>query len=239
MARLRTLKGRQLVPQTPIRESGTVRLQVVALQDIVCDRATPGTSCSVHASGRCPAFPIDRRYCEYRDGPAGWSHAAGDPFEVAPEPGTGASSYRFLGCRDEVADGASLAWRIFVIRHELEHDKQRWCTKQFDAITMVRLFILEYRANVAAWRAVREIVSLRRVRAAARVAAVDAAALAFAVVLVTVLGARLSQLAIFLGFLAVGLLLNTRMAEIGYTVGASLTLLLAIALFAMVVRRYT
>lgn len=122
-------------------------------------RALLGLVCGPpHGNGRsCPSVaicPIERekrRFVLYLKGPLGWSHHPSDPIRVPPN-----KDLDFLGMREDIYRFGSLRRRVFVLQHELEHERQRFCDRSMRG-GFWSILVLELRANLAAWRAMHRI----------------------------------------------------------------------------------
>ncbi|MAY73638.1 MAG: hypothetical protein CMJ31_02745 [Phycisphaerae bacterium] len=67
----------------------------------------------------------------------------------------------FVGCRRDVLESGSEIRILFVIRHEMEHERQRYCDQDGasgSGVSSPRLVRWEYEANEAGWRAVRPLL---------------------------------------------------------------------------------
>jgi hypothetical protein len=143
------MKLKPIIPRSSLPsgvvESIPLATHARAMADHVCQACTKKSS-------PCPTFPEKRVYCTFERGPTGWSHSPGDPFVIEAS----SLAYNFVGLQDGVFQGRSgrrLRHLNFVLRHELQHERQRWCLKRFErgGISPVDLFGCELEANVQAW----------------------------------------------------------------------------------------
>jgi len=129
------------------RSSIRVYTEITSLTRSTCPCPGPCVRCRC-ATTKCAALPDERMYSEYSRGPAGWSHAPSDFFEV-DAPG----DYNYVGCRSGVLDLGTrcVARKRFVLGHEIEHERQR-AAGLLHRGGLVRVFLLESAANIAGWR---------------------------------------------------------------------------------------
>jgi hypothetical protein len=144
--------------------SADVRKRLIVVRDATCPSDCPGRT-----SAGCALIPASRVVCTYSQGsdgspgPEGWSRFAGDP-DIKPQDN---AALEFIGVHQSILerDDARL---LFVLTHELEHERQRFCQNRVQPGLAAEI-LNEVRANRAAWRF---LFLQRRVNLATYIAAV-------------------------------------------------------------------